>query len=69
MDRSEMRLEPYLKRPKAASAASGLSEKYIRQGCIEGKIPHVKIGTDYLVNVRLLFEMLDSESRNNVRNN
>ncbi len=41
-----------------ASRTTGLSQYYLRNGCKEGTIPHVKSGTVYLVNVPALLKML-----------
>lgn len=45
----------------AASRATGLSQYYLRQGCKNGSIPHIKSGTVYLVNVTKLLRQLDAE--------
>lgn len=45
----------------AASRATGLSQYYLRQGCKDGTIPHIKSGTVYLVNVSKLLRQLDAE--------
>lgn len=45
----------------AASRATGLSQFYLRQGCKDGSIPHIKSGTVYLVNVNKLLRQLDAE--------
>ena len=44
----------------AASRATGLSQYYLRQGCKDGSIPHIKSGTVYLVNVNKLLRPLDA---------
>lgn len=41
-----------------ASRTTGLSQYYLRNGCKNGTIPHVKSGTVYLVNVPALLKML-----------
>ena len=46
----------------AASRATGLSQYYLRQGCKDGTIPHIKSGTVYLVNVPALLRKLGVES-------
>ena len=40
------------------SRTTGLSQYYLRNGCKDGTIPHVKSGTVYLVNVPALLKML-----------
>lgn len=41
-----------------ASRTTGLSQYFLRNGCKDGTIPHVKSGTVYLVNVPALLKML-----------
>ena len=41
-----------------ASRTTGLSQYYLRNGCKDGTIPHVKSGTVDLVNVPALLKML-----------
>ena len=45
----------------AASRATGLSQYFLRQGCKDGTVPHIKSGTVYLVNVSKLLRQLDAE--------
>ena len=45
----------------AASMATGLSQYFLRQGCKNGTVPHIKSGTVYLVNVAKLLRQLDAE--------
>lgn len=45
----------------AASRATGLSQYYLRRGCVDGTIPHIKSGTVYLINIPKLLKMLDAE--------
>lgn len=45
----------------AASMATGLSQYFLRQGCKNGTVPHIKSGTVYLVNVAKLLRQLDVE--------
>ena len=46
-----------------ACATTGLSMYYLRQGVKAGTIPHLRSGEKYLINVPLLMEKLDAESR------
>ncbi len=50
---------PFMK-IKDASKVTGLSMYYLRNGCKDGSVPHVKSGTVYLVNVPRLLEKLDA---------
>ena len=45
-----------------AAKITGLSQYYLRGGCKDGTVPHVKSGTVYLVNVPALLRKLDAES-------
>lgn len=58
---------PFLS-PAGASRVTGMSVKWIREGCREGRIPHVIVGrNDYRVNVPLLIAQLNAESQGNCR--
>jgi len=48
-----------------ATRTTGLSQYFIRRGCKDGTIPHIKSGTKYLVNVPLLMECMDRRSIQN----
>lgn len=50
---------PFMK-IKDAARVTGLSMYYLRNGCKDGTVPHVKSGTVYLVNVPRLLEKLDA---------
>lgn len=45
-----------------AARTTGLSTYFLRNGCKDGSVPHVKSGTVYLVNVPALLRKLDAES-------
>lgn len=45
---------------KDAARVTGLSMYYLRNGCKDGSVPHVKSGTVYLVNMPRLLEKLDA---------
>lgn len=44
---------------KDAVKSTGLSAYFLRNGCINGSIPHVKSGQTYYVNVHALMAMLN----------
>lgn len=46
-----------------ASRITGVSQKAIRAGVRSGKIPHIRVGTKYLVNIPLFLAQLDDLSR------
>lgn len=48
---------------KQAVKITGLSEHYIRKGLKAGKVPHIKVGKKYLINLPLFTEWLEKESR------
>lgn len=41
-----------------ACKTTGLSQHFLRAGCRDGSIPHVKSGTTYLINVPKLLRQL-----------
>lgn len=45
----------------AASRVTGLSQYFLRQGCKDGSVPHVKSGTTYMVNVPALLRQLGAD--------
>jgi len=45
-----------------ASKTTGLSQYFLRQGCRDGSIPHIKSGTVYLVNVPALLRKFGVEN-------
>ena len=48
---------PFQKIPEACKT-TGLSQHFLRAGCRDGSIPHVKSGTTYLINVPKLLRQL-----------
>lgn len=48
--------------PRAAAYLTGLSLQFIRDGCRNGTIPHIRVGTDFRVNMPLFLERLNAES-------
>lgn len=55
--KEEMPTVPFQKIAEACKA-TGLSQYYLRQGCKDGTIPHVKSGGVYYINVPALMETL-----------
>ena len=45
-----------------AARISGLSKKALRAGCHEGRIPHIRAGRNFKVDLERLFETLEAES-------
>ena len=60
--KTEFNPEAQLQSIASASYVTGLSKKYIRAGCRAGTIPHVRIGSDYKINVPLLMDQIDRAS-------
>ncbi len=54
---------------KAAAQETGLSVCFIRQGCKNGTVPHIRSGCKTYVNVPALMEKLEAESRQEVSGN
>ena len=44
-----------------ASKTTGLSKYFLRNGCKDGSIPHIKSGTVYLINVPALLKKLGAD--------
>lgn len=40
------------------AAISGLSQSYLRKGCKNGTVPHICVGTKYMINIPALFDQL-----------
>lgn len=51
---------PFLKIEEAATA-TGLSRYFLRQGCRDGSVPHVRSGKTYFVNVPALLKKLTAD--------
>lgn len=52
---------------KEACAETGLSQYYLRRGCKAGTIPHVVVGTKFMINLPLLLKKMDEASQDNVK--
>lgn len=48
---------------RGAAEITGLSTKYIRDGCRAGTIPHIRAGNDYRINMQLFLNDLNKQSR------
>ena len=46
---------PYLSIRDACNA-TGLSQYYLRSGCKQGTVPHIMVGSKYLINIPLLLK-------------
>ena len=46
----------------ATARMTGLSQYYLRNGCRDGVVPHIRCGTTYMVNVPLLLDQLNAQS-------
>ena len=55
---------PFQKIPEACKT-TGLSQFYLRRGCKDGTIPHIKSGQTYYINVPLLLDKLSREAAAN----
>ena len=49
---------PFQRIPDACRI-TGLSMYYLRRGCIDGTVPHIKSGTTYLINIPKLLQKLN----------
>lgn len=52
---------------KEASSSTGLSVHYLRSGCRDGTVPHIRSGNAIYINVPLLLERLQEVSVNEQR--
>lgn len=59
-EKEEMPTVPFQKIAEACKT-TGLSQYYLRQGCKDGTIPHVKSGGVYYINIPALMEALGGE--------
>lgn len=55
------RQKPFLS-IKATCEVTGLSQRFLREGCKRGDVPHIMTGSKYLVNVPLLLHRLNEQS-------
>lgn len=46
-----------------AAKTTGLSQFFLRAGCRDGTVPHIKSGTTYFINIPALLEKLGLEVR------
>lgn len=53
---------PFQKIPEACKS-TGLRQYFLRKGCKDGSIPHIKSGPTYYVNVPALLEQLGVPSQ------
>lgn len=44
-----------------ASRTTGLSQYYLRRGCKNGTVPHVRCGSVYMVNIASLLRQLNAD--------
>lgn len=51
--------QPFQRIPQACTT-TGLSQHFLRAGCKDGSVPHVKSGSVYLVNIPALLRKLDA---------
>lgn len=62
MSRREIDKKAMFQSIRGASEITGLSQKYIREGCKRNEIPHLLVGTDYRVNMGLFLSKLNAAS-------
>lgn len=46
-----------------ASRTTGLSQYFLRRGCWDHTVPHIRVGAKYLVNVPALLQRLNEQSQ------
>lgn len=61
---AEIRFEgPPFQKIIQAARTTGLSQFFLRAGCRDGTVPHIKSGTTYFINIPALLEKLGLEVR------
>ena len=45
----------------AACRITGLSQRFLRDGCKDGTVPHVMVGNTYMINIPALLRKLGAE--------
>lgn len=55
------KVTPYQKIPEA-SKTTGLSQYFLRKGCREGTVPHIKSGVVYMIDIPALLRRLERQS-------
>ncbi len=61
MQKTQNDAAPFQRIP-AACRITGMSTKWLREGCKSGFVPHCMAGNVYMVNVPALLRKLDAES-------
>lgn len=56
-----MNAKPFQKIAEA-SKTTGLSMYFLREGCKDGSVPHIKSGEKYYINIPKLLKMLDADN-------
>lgn len=51
---------PPFQKIREACATTGLSQFYLRNGCKDGSIPHIKSGGTYYINIPALLKKLEA---------
>lgn len=67
MSRKKVDLDVMFQPLSNAAQITGLSYFYIREGCDNGKIPYIMVGSDRRVNMPLFLEQLNKESLENMK--
>ena len=65
MDNKSVKIQfsgpPYQSIPETTKT-TGLGIPFLRKGCRDGSIPHIKVGQKYMINVPLLLQQLEAQS-------
>ena len=59
-------MTPYMKIREAATA-TGLSQCFLRTGCKDGTVPHIRSGATYYIDIPALLEKLRDENRSEAK--
>ena len=55
-------LDAHFQPIRGASQITGLSTGFIRRGCKDGSIPHLKVGNEYRINMPAFLKQLGIET-------
>ena len=62
MSKRKLDLEAPFQTISGAARITGLAQCYIREGCKQKTIPHIRCGQEYRINMPLWMEQLNAES-------
>lgn len=67
MGKRKIDLEAPYQGLRASSVITGQAVSWLREGCKSGRIPHIRVGQEYRINIPMLLEQLEAESAQSVK--